>query len=603
MTMLKLSEQQRAAVEEPGNVFVTACPGSGKTRVLIQRIMDDLSKLESTKHRVIAVTFTNRAADEIKSRLDDSEIPLNQLWTGTIHSFSLDWILRPYACYSKQLRRGFRVADEYFTRNLINDLKRKHGLGFFDEVNMRFCRNGRSKPSSQNEKHLKDEYYQILKDGKLIDFDMVLYHAYRLVTKNKEISKTLGSIIRSICIDEYQDTQDLQYGILSEIVKSSSNFSEVFIVGDTNQAIYTSLGGVPKTQDEIMEEFGLDQITHHRLTGNYRSSQRIIDLSANFQNDEPIITSLTDFADEQGVITYSDQEYDQENLPEVIASMIQHHIDNGVRSNEICVLAPQWWQITALGRQLVTLLPEIEFDAPGLSLLHNQRENIWFKLSRLFLCEPEPRLYFTRLRWAGTVVKELEQILGRDFPEEYQSGRNFLRLTNSIVSTKNEGIPYLQDAFSKLTNKLGISIEDHPSLSEPMNNFFDQAYERLGDANLNIKSDVVSMKKMFKRPGGVVVTSCHGIKGDEYETVICFGLLKGYIPNWRQIINEPDVDEDIEAQKLLYVIVSRAKKNIHLISEYGRRTRRGDPYETNSNVANINFNYDNLENVIDIGLP
>jgi superfamily I DNA/RNA helicase len=105
---------------------------------------------------------------------------------------------------------------------------------------------------------------------------------------------------------------------------------------------------------------------------------------------------------------------------------------------------------------------------------------------------------------------------------------------------------------------------------------------------------------MFKRPGGVVVTSCHSVKGEEYETVICFGLLKGYIPNWNLIINNPYIDEDLEAQKLLYVITSRAKKNLHLISEYGRRTRqgRGNLYETNSNIENICFEYDILEDIL-----
>ena len=302
---LELSDQQQTAVEESGNVLVTACPGSGKTRVLIHRIMKELSELKSIKHRVIAVTFTNRAADEIKSRLDDPEIPLDNLWAGTIHSFSLDWILRPYACYSQILKKGFSVADEFYIKSLKNKLKKKYGFNYFHEINTRIDRNGKSIACSQNEKNLKDEYYQILKEKKLIDFDMVLYQAYDLITKNKEISKTLGSIVRSICIDEYQDTQDLQYGILSEIVKNSSGSTKIFIVGDANQAIYTSLGGIPKTEDEITDEFRVEQLAHHRLTGNYRSSQRIIDLSLNLQDDETEVTSLTDFADEQGVITYS----------------------------------------------------------------------------------------------------------------------------------------------------------------------------------------------------------------------------------------------------------------------------------------------------------
>lgn len=597
---LELNDQQQTAVEEPGNVLVTACPGSGKTRVLIHRIMKELSELESIKHKVIAVTFTNRAADEIKSRLDDPEIPLDNLWAGTIHSFSLDWILRPYACYSQLLKKGFSVADEFYIKSLKNKLKKKYGFNYFYEINTRIDRNGKSVACSQNEKNLKDEYYQILKEKKLIDFDMVLYQAYDLITRNKEIPKTLGSIVRSICIDEYQDTQDLQYGILAEIVKNSFGSTKIFIVGDANQAIYTSLGGIPKTKDEIIDEFGVEKLTHRKLTGNYRSSQRIIDLSLNLQDDETEVTSLTDFADEQGVITYSNQDYAHEDLPELIANMIAYHVNNGVKSNEICVLAPQWWQITKLGRQLVTLLPDIKFDAPGLSLLHNQRENIWFKVSRLFLCEPEPRLYITRLRWSGSIVKELEKILGYDLPEQYQAARNFLRLINSIESTEKDGIAYLEDVFTQLMNHIEINLFSHSGLSEPWDSFFEKAYDRLNNNDYKIKSDIGSLKKMFKRPGGVVVTSCHSIKGEEYETVICLGLLKGYIPNWNLIINNPGVDEDFEAQKLLYVIISRAKKNIHLISEYGRRTRQGNGclYETNCNIENVCFEYDVLEDIM-----
>lgn len=597
---LDLNDQQQTAVEESGNVLVTACPGSGKTRVLIHRVMKELSELESTKHRVIAVTFTNRAADEIKSRLNHPEIPLDNLWAGTIHSFSLDWILRPYACYSKHLKKGFSVADEFYIKSLKNKLKKKYGFRYFDEINTRIDRNGQSIACSQNEKNLKDEYYQILKDKKLIDFDMVLYLAYELITQKKEISKTLGSIVRAICIDEYQDTQDLQYGILSEIVKNSSGLTKIFIVGDANQAIYTSLGGIPKRKEEIIDEFGVEQLTHHKLIGNYRSSQRIIDLSLNLQNDESEVTSLTDFADEQGIITYSNQECDHGELPELIANMIEYHVNNGVKSNEICVLAPQWWQITKLGRQLVTLLPEVKFDAPGLSLLHNQRENIWFKISRLFLCEPEPRLYITRLRWAGSVVKELEKILSCNLPEQYKTARNFLRLINSIKSIENDGIKYLEDVFNQLVVQLGIDLNTHSAISEPWDSFFEKAHDRLNNTDYNINSDIDSLKKMFKRPGGVVVTSCHSIKGEEYETVICFGILKGYIPNWNLIINNPTIDEDLEAQKLLYVIISRAKKNLHLISEYGRRTRQGHGilYETNQNIENVCFEYDALEDIL-----
>lgn len=591
---LELNEQQTAAVNQPGNVLVTACPGSGKTRVLTHRIIKELSELESAKHRVIAVTFTNRAADEIKSRLDNPEISLDNLWAGTIHSFSLEWVLRPYSCYSQYLKRGFSVADEFYIRNLINKLKKKYGFSYYHEISTKINRRGRTVTCSLNEKSLKKEYNDYLKERKLIDFDMVLYFAYELLIRKKEIAKTLGSIIRSICIDEYQDTQDLQYGILSEVVKNSSGFTKIFIVGDVNQAIYTSLGGIAKNKIEIKHEFDIEQLEHLRLTGNYRSSQRIIDLSIHLQDEETNVISLADYADKKGIITFNNQDYHKDDIPELIAKMVALHINNGVPTHEICVLAPQWWLITNLGRQLVTLLPDVKFDAPGLSPLHHQRDNIWFKIARLFLVEPEPRLYLARLRWTGSIIREIEQLTGSDLPEEFRTARKLLRMTNSIKSGESEGIAYLKDAFQQLMLKLQLNLETYSSLFEPWQSFFEKAHDRLSNPDHNIQSDILSLKKMFKRPGGVVVTSCHSIKGEEYETVICYGILKGYIPNWKSIIDD-DIDEDVEARRLLYVIISRAKKHLQLISEYGRRTKNGNLYETNMNIENVNCEYDILD--------
>lgn len=591
---VELNEQQAAAVNQPGNVLVTACPGSGKTRALTHRIIKELSELESSKHRVIAVTFTNRAADEIKARLDNPEISLDNLWAGTIHSFSLEWILRPYSCYLPYLKKGFSVADEFYIKSLKNNLKKKFGISYYAEINTKIDRRGRTINCSINEKNLKKEYYDYLKERKLIDFDMVLYFAYELMTKKPEISRTLGSIIRSICIDEYQDTQDLQYGILSEIVKNSSGFTKIFIVGDVNQAIYTSLGGIAKSKQEIKHEFDIEKLEHLRLTGNYRSSQRIIDLSIHLQDEETKVISLTDYSDEKGIITFNNQDYHKDDIPELIAKMVAFHINNGVPSHEICVLAPQWWLITNLGRQLVTLLPDVKFDAPGLSPLHHQRDNIWFKIARLFLVEPEPRLYLARLRWAGSIIKEIEQLTGADLPEDFSTARKLLRLTNSIKSDESEGIAYLKDAFQQLMLKLELNLETHSSLFEPWQSFFEKAHDRLSKPDCNIQSDILSLKKMFKRPGGVVVTSCHSIKGEEYEAVICYGILKGYIPNWNSIFDD-NIDEDVEARRLLYVIISRAKKNLHLISEFGRKTKTGNPYDTNMNIENVYCEYDTLD--------
>jgi superfamily I DNA/RNA helicase len=89
-----------------------------------------------------------------------------------------------------------------------------------------------------------------------------------------------------------------------------------------------------------------------------------------------------------------------------------------------------------------------------------------------------------------------------------------------------------------------------------------------------------------------VVSTCHGVKGEEFTTVIAFGLLQGYIPNWQSIIHGTGNKATEEASKLLYVICSRAKKHLHLIAEAGRLTGSRRPYLTTEVLAALNYNYD-----------
>ena len=132
--MISLTDEQEAIVNDDFHQLVVACPGSGKTRVLTARVARGVQELSSIHRRVAAVTFTHRAADEVEARLRNLNLETGRVWAGTIHAFALEWVLRPYAGYSKRLRRGFTVAGERYTDVLKEDLRRQHGLGQYDEV-------------------------------------------------------------------------------------------------------------------------------------------------------------------------------------------------------------------------------------------------------------------------------------------------------------------------------------------------------------------------------------------------------------------------------------------------------------------------------------
>jgi DNA helicase II / ATP-dependent DNA helicase PcrA len=589
---MNLNREQRDAVDCDGNVVVTACPGSGKTRVLTARVIRGVDTLGSRRERVAALTFTNRAADEIRARLDQEGVPTDCLWSGTIHSFALEWILRPYAPYAEPIRRGFAVADEYYCERLLREARRQFGMDQYAEINTAHQRDGRIVNASHAAEEALEFYKEELRRSKLIDYDEVLHLAYRLLAENAEIAANLGAIFRLFCVDEVQDIQDLQYAILSEIYRASRVRPELFFVGDADQSIYESLGALTKSPEEIAAEFGVEQMQHFELLGNYRSTQRIIDYCRLFRPDVARSDSRIENPDEHGLISFQNQTVLRDNLSAHIARLVRAALDEGISEDEICIVAPQWGHVRSLARQLVEALPDVRFDAPGLSPLYSVRDSVWYKLARLFLTQPVPVRIRSRIRCANEVLIDLEFLLGSDAPEPIGSARRLLRLVNQLESAETDGIPYLRDVFTQFLQNCSIEIDAHQALRESFDLFFEKAEGRLEDASGGMPASIDSFRNIFSYPSGVVVNTCHGVKGEEFDTVIAFGLLRGFVPHWEVIIHGTRAEAEQRESKLLYVVASRAKRQLLLIAESGRRTRTGNSYQTCSLLEETTFDYD-----------
>ncbi|WP_145855100.1 UvrD-helicase domain-containing protein [Pedobacter suwonensis] len=580
-----LNDQQRDAVLASGHVLLTACPGSGKTRVLAYKVAYELDKITKSKKTIVALTFTNRAAEEIKKRLLKMDFIPEKLWAGTIHSFCLEWILRPYASYIDEIKNGFVIADEYKSEELLSSLKEDYGFEWWERITTRRNTDGTFAEPNVKYHDLLEEYHDILISEKLIDFDLILYYAYKVLDEYPKIGKTLNNLFHLIAVDEYQDTQELQYAILSKIIDVYDSKTLLFMVGDKDQAIYGSLGGVAKSVEAISTQFGNIVISELELSGNYRSSQRVIDYYRNYQSAGINIESLSEYADEHGLITFN-KNLDKDGLDEYIAGIIQQNLDNGVPENEICVLAPQWWLVIPMGRKLKTLLPNVNFDAIGLSPLLKNKENVWFKVARLFLVSPSPKTYFMRGRWSIELINELESLGIEILADRERKSKALLKLINSISSEKEDGLEYLEECFESLLNLLDVKIERSPTLKLHWEYFFESSKKRLEKPEFNYAKDITSFKRLFSHTLGVVINTCHGIKGEEFHTVIAFGLLHGYIPNWNEL------DAVNASKKLLYVICSRSKKHLHLIAEEGRKTKGGRPYSITGHLQDIIYSYD-----------
>jgi len=579
-----LNKQQIEAVTAPGNVLLTACPGSGKTRALTYKIAYELEKLQNSKKVIIAVTFTNRAADEIKKRIRTLNSDDLNLWAGTIHSFCLEWILRPYMCYIEELKNGFTISDEYNSESLINLLKKEYGLKFTESVSTRYLKTG-EKEEVMNRK-LVNEYHEILAAQKLIDFDQILHYAHKIVSTFLKVAKTLNNLFHYICVDEYQDTQELQYAILAEVMKVKSGNCKMFMVGDSDQAIYGSLGGVAKSIEEIQAQFGNIDFIGKELSGNYRSNQQIIDYYTNFQSSDIEIKAVGENANEPAIISYNKSVH-KKDIEQYIANIINDKITSGIPEHEICVLSPTWYLVIPMGRKLKALLPEVNFDAVGLSPLLKNRENLWFKIARLFLVEPSPKSSLVRKRWASELVIELKDLGLVIFEETEDKSKKLLKLINSISSLENDGLAHLEECFLKLLHELDINKDNNEYVAQHWKSFFDGAKERLEKLDFNLASDIGSFRTMFKHESGLVVNTCHGIKGQEFDTVIAFGLLQDILPNKRENTLEA-------ANKLLYVICSRAKNNLYLISEL--REHYGKAYIPTIQLERVHYDYNDPQN-------
>ncbi|MDC4685789.1 UvrD-helicase domain-containing protein, partial [Acinetobacter baumannii] len=195
-----LNEEQKKAIYEENSILLVACPGSGKTRTLIYKIAFELSKIESTKKFVIAITYTNSAAEEIKERVEALGVDTTQLWIGTIHSFCLHWILRPYYLYLDNLKYGFSVINSYDTERILSELCLSYknpritywDCGVIARTDKIYLTCTDTAKHSSLLKIMND-YYTILAENKQIDFEQILKYSWDLLNENSIISKSLSN--------------------------------------------------------------------------------------------------------------------------------------------------------------------------------------------------------------------------------------------------------------------------------------------------------------------------------------------------------------------------------------------------------------------------
>lgn len=560
----KLSKEQMAICESERNLLIKACPGSGKTRTIIYKFAYRIEKNPNNLKKLIAITYTNRAADEINQRIEELGIDTERVWAGTIHQFCLEWILKRYKMYTKSLSQGFKIIDERVKERYITEITRKINVSiFWREIDTKYDRELHLVEKDVNKRKIIQLYHQILQHNKELDFEQILVTSYNILKKNLFIARDIKDSVELICIDEYQDTQDLQYAIIEEIVSANTkNSMQINFFGDPNQAIYGSLGGIAKDLQTINNEFGNVHFEEKPLSGCYRSTKRLVRFYKEFMIDKYPIDAKGKLKDEIGIIKYNCK-IGKEQIYDYIAKIIEKNIQDGIPEEEICVLAPMWDLLYPFSKELQDRLPDVKFDAPDITPIKRDPLNIFYKLARLLLTEPNIRRMAYRRKLSGEIIDEMASYTGKKLAIED------MELLNIIIQAKEDkekGSEFIKCGIDNILSALQCRLADNTDLNKMYDDFFEKMNNRLGNSNYRLTDDVSTFKKMFREKEGVVINTCHGVKGEEYQTVIAFGLVYGKIPS----IYIDSIKKDEEANKLLYVIASRAKSRLYLFSETGR---------------------------------
>jgi len=340
----ELNEKQYQAVTSPRQpTLLIAGPGTGKTRTLIARILYEIENYRIPPAQILALTFSNKAAGEIKNRLENNlKEKAEKIRTGTFHSFCLD-VLRKYHELAV-LKKNFSVCDDDYQKRLIRQLllsrvrenidKKINGilLAFSNHI-----LKGKILPTFSAT--VFDEYADHLQKYNLIDYDQILLKTFELFENHPDILGQYRFLNQSILVDEFQDTDPIQYQIIKLLAEKHQN---IFVVADDDQSIYAWRGANPENIRQFIEDFNIKEPIF--LDRNYRSGKGIMDTAQKIVQStdriEPnkVINSPTDKEAKIEVLFFDDEEQEINFITKKITDWYENF---EISLSEIAVIYPR----------------------------------------------------------------------------------------------------------------------------------------------------------------------------------------------------------------------------------------------------------------------
>ncbi len=603
--MNNLNEQQLKAVNHiDGPCLVIAGAGSGKTRVLTMRIAQ-LIKEGIHDNNILAITFTNKAAREMRERLNVL-VPDNTVFVGTFHSFGLKIIRENLSLFN--LDKNFTIIDSDDCLSLIKKIMKNKNIDIKDispyyvRSRISFIKNEMLSESDltkffisgpeQKVVEIYKSYESTLRSSNSVDFDDLLVLPVKVFQSNKDVLERYQEHFKYILIDEYQDTNEVQYK-LSKLL--AQKYQNIFVVGDMNQCIY----GFRQANFHNILNFEKDYKDAEVITleQNYRSTKNILKAANSVIKNNKERKDMELFSDlGDGVKVKYMRSYDEKHEVTLIVEEIKKLLNEGYNYEDIAI----FYRTNAQSRNVeeVLLKNNMPYKVFGSFYFYSRKEIKDLLCYLRLINNPSDDISLRRIinvpkrKIGPKTIDALEEEANRNnisMFEAIQNGKE-AEFKNLILELQKEALNLsLTELIDVVLDKSGMKkeLEEEKTLESELRleNLMEfksitTSYENLtGSADLGDFlaeiSLVADMSEHKDETNVLTLMTLHSAKGLEFKVVFIIGMEEGIFPHSNAFLEgEEGIEEE---RRLCYVGFTRAKERLYLTNAkkrmlYGKTT-------------------------------
>lgn len=597
-------EQEQAVEHFEGPCLVLAGPGTGKTTIIINRIINLIKNYYVEPHNILVITFTRSAAKEMESRfrrLEDYSSKYNQVSFGTFHSVFFK-ILQHFKNYKienlinendrnmliKAIAKNNKVdffEDEEALENIINEIS-------YIKYKLKDKKNYAAK-SCGNEVfwNIYEKYEKYKMKQNKFDFDDMITHCYDLLKNNNKVLNEVRIRYKFILIDEFQDINKSQFETISLIASPLNN---IFVVGDDDQSIYRFRGSDPGTMKKFIKAFKNIKII--TLKDNYRNNKTILYSAKNvIKNNsdryKKCLISTRDCGNSPWVIEVEDAAAEAKSISEKIKELVAE----GLCYSDIAVIYRTKIQsASTIDCFINDRIPFVCLE--GLSYLHNHwiykdvisylkasvntdRNNSIYRIINKPYRYIEKRTISPSINHKGDLLEYL--INSKELSRRQKNYlKKLIKDLNCIGKMKMDEIVYYikkgigyEEYIKDFANSKNINTKPLMEILDDINNSIRSFDSLLGYLN---HIDLVLKRSKSQINNSVKIMTMHKAKGLEFKAVFIIDAIEGLIPGMSCEKTEPDVSELEEERRLFYVAITRAADELYIYVpkyRYGKRVK------------------------------